>query len=156
MNRTTITLFSLLLLTIFSVSLAKQTKYLSTTNGFSIIRSRPNPKSAEVFNTGNNYPLKVIKKHYSWYKVEDFEGTIGWIYHTIVSKNATVVVKKPSNVRYGPGQEYDVYWEAPKYSCYDVITNKGRWIYVQDKKDNTYGWIYDSLVWGNKGYSSTD
>jgi SH3-like domain-containing protein len=129
-----------------------KSKVVSTKSAHSIVRAKPDPKAAEVFRTGKYYPLKIIDTYYSWYKVVDFEGSKGWIYSKIVTKDKTIVIKKKANVRTGPGLNYEIYWQGDKYSSYKVLEQKGQWVKINDPTDDTTGWIFAPLVWGAVKY----
>ena len=139
---------ALLLLILISFSLAAETKYISTIAAKSVIRELPEANSREVFTTDKYYPLKVLETRNSWYKVVDFEGTEGWIFKNIVSNDPCLVVKERAHVRTGAGLNYELYWEADKYSAYKLVESKKDWVKILDPKDNTSGWVYAPLMWG--------
>ena len=49
------------------------------------------------------------------------------------------------NLRTGPGDEYEVKWEYGKGFPLKTLSQKGKWVKVQDF-ENDSGWIYSSLL----------
>ncbi len=43
-------------------------------------------------------PLKVVAEYDKWYKVEDIEGSKGWMHHSLFSSNRTVQIRAQNSV----------------------------------------------------------
>lgn len=43
-------------------------------------------------------PLKVVAEYDKWYKVEDIEGSKGWMHHSLFSRNRTVQIRAQNSV----------------------------------------------------------
>ena len=80
------------------------------------------------------WPVKVLSTKGNWYQIVDYEDDKGWIFHTLVKKNDTVIVnvQKTGNMRSGPGKNnaviaevergvvltLSVYMYVYRYKCY--------------------------------------
>ncbi|PIE58571.1 MAG: hypothetical protein CSA33_02620 [Desulfobulbus propionicus] len=110
------------------------------------MRSGPGEKYEIIFQLPKGYPVKVLSQRDQWYKVEDYEGDKGWIYHSLLSDAAYLIVTvKEGNVRTGPSTK-----EAKVGSVFrDVILKKvsqqGEWYKVNHPQIE--GWVHESLVW---------
>ncbi|MFH1155041.1 MAG: SH3 domain-containing protein [Pseudomonadota bacterium] len=50
-----------------------------------------------------------------------------------------------TNVRSGPGNNYDVLWQIEKYHPIDVVEKKGSWYHFKDFEGDL-GWVHRSMV----------
>jgi SH3-like domain-containing protein len=95
-------------------------------------------------------PFKKLAEKGNWYKVQDVDGDIHWIYSKLVTDefDCAVVKVDEANVRSGPGIKYKKTTLSPviKYESFKVIKRKGLWVKVEDEFGNT-GWIYRKLLW---------
>jgi uncharacterized protein YgiM (DUF1202 family) len=95
-------------------------------------------------------PLKKLAKKGNWYKVQDVDGDIHWIYYKLItSKYKCAVVKvDEANVRSGPGTEYKKTIMSPlyQYESMKVLKTKGPWVNVMYESEDT-GWIFKNLLW---------
>lgn len=48
------------------------------------VRSKPDKKSAVLFEAERGVPFKVLKRKGNWIKIEHADGETGWIYKTLV------------------------------------------------------------------------
>ncbi|SMC52070.1 SH3-like domain-containing protein [Desulfocicer vacuolatum DSM 3385] len=64
------------------------------------------------------------------------------------------VNSKISNVRSGPGTNYDILWRVEKYYPLIVLEKKGGWIHFKDFEGDK-AWIHNSLVKKIKSVIST-
>ena len=48
------------------------------------VRSKPDKKSAILFETERGVPFKVLKRKGNWIRIEHADGETGWIYKTLV------------------------------------------------------------------------
>jgi SH3-like domain-containing protein len=55
------------------------------------------------------------------------------------------VASNISNIRSGPGTQYDVIWQVEKYYPVDVIRKTGEWVLFRDFEGDE-GWIHQSLL----------
>ncbi|MDY6839457.1 MAG: SH3 domain-containing protein [Thermodesulfobacteriota bacterium] len=123
-------------------------KRLAVNVGKANVRSGPGTNHDIMWSVGKYYPLDVLKKSGSWYKVRDFEDDEGWIHRSLVEKIPAVTVKAPLvNVREGPGTTFRVLLQAEKGVSFKRLDRKGTWFKVQHQ-DGEVGWIHQSLVWG--------
>jgi SH3-like domain-containing protein len=92
--------------------------------------------------------MEVIKSSGEWHKGRDFEGDVGWIFHSLVEKVPAVVVKAPLvNVRTGPGTDSRVLFQAEKGVSFKILGTEKDWLKIRHA-DGEVGWIHGSLVWG--------
>ncbi|MCF8067570.1 MAG: SH3 domain-containing protein [Desulfobacterales bacterium] len=111
------------------------------------VRSGPGSNYGVLWQVEKYFPILVVQRSGQWIKFKDFEGDTGWIHDSLVSDNATVIsTKKVSNVRTGPGTDYDIAFTIEAGIPFKVLEKKGKWILIQHG-DGDKGWIYDSLVW---------
>ncbi len=104
-------------------------------------------KSWEVY---EYMPLKKIGQQGDWYKVEDVDGDVHWVYRKLVTDNLHCAVVKvdKANVRTGPGTGYAKSALGPveQYYSFKVIGTKGAWVKVHDEVFDE-GWIAQKLLW---------
>jgi SH3-like domain-containing protein len=104
-------------------------------------------KTWEVF---RYMPLKKLKKQGDWYRVQDVDGDIHWVYGPLVTEKyqCAVVKDDKANVRSGPGTNYKQRAYSPvfKYYMFKILEIRGDWVKVQDDYGDT-GWIYRPLLW---------
>ena len=60
------------------------------------IRSGPGKNHEILWSVGKYYPLDTLKKSGNWYKIRDFEGDEGWIFHSLVKKIPTIKPQRPA------------------------------------------------------------
>jgi SH3-like domain-containing protein len=140
---------SLLLLT----ASAAWAQMLSVNGNDVNMRSGPGTKYKVMWELGNGFPLIVLKRSGKWYRVRDFEGTIGWVHRDVVGKNPSMIVKvhkkskKRVNVRSGPGTKYRIVAKAYYGVVFKTLQQKNGWVKIQHEKGVT-GWVKRSLLWG--------
>jgi SH3-like domain-containing protein len=112
------------------------------------IRSGAGTDHEILWSVGKYYPLDILKKSGNWYKIRDFEDDEGWVFHSLLKKIPTVIVKAPLvNVRERPGTKSRVLFQAEKGVSFKRLGKKGEWFKIQHA-DGEVGWIHKSLVWG--------
>lgn len=128
---------------------AAQALTLVSVNGNNVnMRSGPGEKFAVLWELGTGFPLKVLDEQGDWYKVEDFEGDVGWIYKTLVSREPHLIVKRRRiNMRSGPGDGYRVVGKANYGVVFKTLKSKEGWVKVKHENGLT-GWVSRSLLWG--------
>lgn len=111
------------------------------------VRSGPGTKYDILWKASKFYPIRIIKKAGSWYRVVDFEGDEGWMHKSLVRKIPSVItIRENCNIRSGPSTKYKIVFTSEKGVPFKVIKRKGNWIYIQHA-DGDKGWIYKMLVW---------
>jgi len=117
------------------------------------LRQGPSTKYSVIWELGKGFPLKVLERKGSWYKVADFENDVGWIYRNLVSRKPHLIVKvnkkgkKRINVRSGPGTNYKIVGKAEYGVVFETLERGDGWVKVRHEKGLT-GWIKRSLLWG--------
>lgn len=117
------------------------------------LRQGPSTRYPVIWELGKGFPLKVLERKGSWYKVADFENDVGWIYKSLVSRKPHLVVKvnkknkKRINVRSGPGTNYKIVGKAEYGVVFETLERGKGWVKVRHEKGLT-GWIKRSLLWG--------
>lgn len=117
------------------------------------MRSGPGTNYRIMWELGKGFPLQVLKRSGNWYRVRDFEGTIGWVHRSVVEKTPHMVVKVHKNsktrinVRSGPGTKYRIVAKAYYGVVFKTLQQKNGWVHVQHEK-GVKGWIKRSLLWG--------
>lgn len=117
------------------------------------MRSGPGTKYKVLWKLGSGFPLKVLRQKGSWYRVQDFEGTIGWVHRNVTTDKGHMIVKafknsdKRINVRSGPGTNSRIVAKAYYGVVFRTLQQKSGWVQVEHEK-GIRGWIKRSLVWG--------
>ncbi len=117
------------------------------------MRSGPGTKYKVLWKLGSGFPLKVLKRQGTWYRVQDFEGSIGWIHKNVTTRTKHMIVKvnkssqKRINVRSGPGTNNRIVAKAYYGVVFKTIDQKSGWVHIQHDK-GIKGWIKRSLLWG--------
>lgn len=114
------------------------------------LRSGPGTDNQKTWTVYMYMPFKVLEQKDGWYKVEDVDGDVHWIFGKLVDEKmqcATVKVDK-ANVRSGPGTDYD---KTPldhyeHYHSFKVVKDKGEWVQIIDENGNE-GWVFKNLIW---------
>ncbi|MFV0432244.1 MAG: SH3 domain-containing protein [Alphaproteobacteria bacterium] len=95
-------------------------------------------------------PLKVIAEYDKWYKVEDIEGSKGWMHHTLFSGKRMVQIKSNNTVSLQSLPTYGsapVAWLEPNSIGNVVECPEGKsWCEVSFQKYK--GFVERSLLWG--------
>ncbi|MEW6076993.1 MAG: SH3 domain-containing protein [Thermodesulfobacteriota bacterium] len=111
------------------------------------IRNGPGTNFDVIWQVEQYYPVTILEKKDNWYKVQDFEGDIGWLHQSLLDKTATVIVKNENtNVRSAPGTDSPVIFRVNKGVPFKCLQTQGDWIYIRHV-DGDEGWIHRSLVW---------
>lgn len=114
------------------------------------LREGPGTKYEKTWHVFKYMPFKKLAQKGNWYKVQDVDGDVHWIYSKLVTGkiNCAVVKVDEANVRTGPGTNFEkkAFSPAIKYDSYKVLKRKGSWVNVIDEFGNT-GWIFRKLLW---------
>jgi len=117
------------------------------------MRSGPGTKYKVLWKLGSGFPLKVLKTQGQWYRVQDFEGSVGWVHRNVTTPDGHMIVKvnkntqKRINVRSGPGTNNRIVAKAYYGVVFKTLEQKSGWVHVEHEK-GVRGWIKRSLVWG--------
>ncbi|PIE59605.1 MAG: peptide-binding protein [Desulfobulbus propionicus] len=150
-NYFVILLSILLLLTIPAITV--QAKMVSIKGDNINMRSGPGTSYKILWKLGSGYPLQILKQKGSWYRVQDFEGSIGWVHKMVTTPKRHMIVKanknsqKRINVRSGPGLNSRIVAKAYYGVVFRTIQQKSGWVKVEHEK-GVQGWIKRSLLWG--------
>ena len=143
----------LIFLIVLGFSSAAQAKMLSVSGEDVNMRSGPGTKYRVMWELGKGFPLIVLKKKGEWYRVRDFEGTIGWVHKDVTNGVPHMIVKvhknskKKINIRSGPGTKYRIIAKAYYGVVLKTLQQKHGWVEIQHEKGVT-GWVKRSLLWG--------
>ena len=123
-------------------------------NGNAIsLRSGPGTKYRVMWELDQGFPLEVLKRTGDWYRVRDFEGTVGWVHRNEVADTPYMIVKtnkkskKQINLRSGPGTSYQVVARANHGVVLKTLEQEKGWVKVQHEQGVT-GWVKRNFLWG--------
>ncbi|MGD8368127.1 MAG: SH3 domain-containing protein [Desulfobacterales bacterium] len=120
---------------------------LAVTAPLANIRGGPGTDYEVLWQVERYFPFEVIDRSGSWIFFQDFEGDRGWIHDSLVGDIPAVITKAPtSNVRSGPGTDYDIRLQVDFGVPFRVLDRKGEWLHVEHA-DGEKGWIHQSLIW---------
>ncbi len=101
-------LFCFVVMLILSQPTSSLSEMLSVSSDGVNLRSGPGTNYDIKWEFGKGFPLQVLSKEGDWYKVQDFENDIGWIYKSLLFAPGHMIVKvnkksnKKINIRSGP------------------------------------------------------
>ncbi len=114
------------------------------------LRKGPGTTYKKTWQVFKYMPFKKLEGKGNWYKVEDLDGDVHWIYSNLVTNKIDCAVVKvdEANVRSGAGIKFRKkdFSPAIKYDSFKVINRKGSWVNVIDEFGNK-GWIFRKLLW---------
>jgi SH3-like domain-containing protein len=114
------------------------------------LRSGPGTQYEKTWHVYKYFPLKTLGSKGNWFKVQDVDGDVHWIYRKLVTDNFDCAVVKTAiaNVRSGPGTRFETKYFGPagKYDSFKILKRQGKWVKVLDEFKNM-GWIYRKLLW---------
>jgi SH3-like domain-containing protein len=146
MKKALLYVLSLILLLIFNNHVLALCVKVSEAN----LRKGPGTKYKITWQVYKYMPFKKIAKKGNWYKVQDVDGDIHWIYGKLVTNDfdCAVIKVNEANVRSGPGTKFKRTFLSPayKYESFKVIKREGSWVKVTDEFGFT-GWIFRKLLW---------
>ncbi|WP_028580117.1 SH3 domain-containing protein [Desulfogranum japonicum] len=140
------------LLFFLQVSIASA-KMLSIKGDDINMRSGPGTQYKVLWQLGSGFPLKVLTQKGDWYRVQDFEGSVGWVHKMVTTSSPHMIVnvhkktKRKINVRSGPGTNNRIVAQAYYGVVFKTLEQKNGWVHVEHEKGIT-GWIKRSLLWG--------
>lgn len=132
--------------TLFTISTAFGTDFVSVSNDGVNLRSGPDTKFSILYELPQHYPLKIMERKGEWLKVSDFENDQGWIYAPLVSDTPYVIVTvSEGNVRSGPGVNFKKVGTVVREVILKQVKREGDWIKFEHPQLS--GWIHRKLVW---------
>lgn len=119
------------------------------------LRSEPNTKSAIITMLAQGSALTVLNQQGDWYQVQTGNQT-GWIAGWLIDVDkqqdtippgtpSISVINTDTNVRSGPGTNYDIVGRVQPGERYQVVKQEDKWFQIQ-LKDGTTGYIAGWLV----------
>lgn len=117
------------------------------------MRSGPGIRYRVLWELNRGFPLQVLKRSGDWFRVQDFEGTIGWIHADVVSTIPHMVVRankkshKRINIRSGPGTKHGIIAKAHYGVVFRTMEQKNGWVKISHENGVT-GWVDRRLLWG--------
>ena len=94
-------------------------------------------------------PVKVLNKYDIWYRIEDSDGTIGWISNVMISSSRRTIVvtsKHAAPIRDGAGENDHAIAYAQPGVVAKMEACKAQVCEVS--VDGTEGWIRKQDIWG--------
>ena len=112
------------------------------------MRAGPGTRHDALWSLARGYPVEIIGRKGSWYKVRDFERDIGWIHGPLLSKVPHHIVKSSvANIRSGPGTRNRIIAKAAYGDVVRTIEKRREWVKVRNDS-GLVGWIARRLLWG--------
>ncbi len=125
-----------------------EAKMVSANTNTVNLRSGPGTKYAIKWEYGKGFPLRVIGQKGRWYKVQDFENDVGWIYRSLVSNSSHMIVKrKVVNIRSTPSSRSKLLGKADYGVVFKTLKQQKGWAKIKHEKGLT-GWVRRDLLWG--------
>ncbi|PIE56207.1 MAG: peptide-binding protein [Desulfobulbus propionicus] len=118
------------------------------------LRSGPGTQYKVVWQLGDGFPLKVLKRSGDWLRVQDFEGSVGWVHRKMTSSTPHMIVKvhkkngETINIRSGPGTSNRIVAKAIYGVVFKTLEQKKGWAKVEHEEKGVKGWVSRRLLWG--------
>lgn len=94
-----------------------------------------------------NLPVKVIETYPNWRKVEDPDGTIGWIQANLLSEDRTAIVRGEIRpLRASPDSSASISWRAEPGVVGKITDCDDGWCRIEVK--GRAGYIETRHIWG--------
>lgn len=112
------------------------------------MRAKPDTASTVLWELGDGFPLRVLRKKKSWLKVKDFEGDVGWVYRRLTANRPHLIVKKKLvNIRRKPNPGSRIIGKAKYGVVFATLKQYKGWAKVKHQS-GLIGWIRRDLLWG--------
>jgi SH3-like domain-containing protein len=112
------------------------------------MRAGPGTRHQALWSLTNGYPLEVVGRKGSWYKVRDFENDLGWVYRSLTSTKPYHIVKaRVANVRSAPGTRSRVIGKAAYGDVVRTLEKSQGWVKIR-LEGGLIGWMSRKLLWG--------
>ncbi|MCI5145376.1 MAG: peptide-binding protein [Candidatus Electrothrix sp. AR3] len=152
MQKTYALLITLLCFTLLQSGTLMATELVAVKKDNVNMRSGPSTKKKVLWKLGEGFPLKVLKRSGKWLRVEDFEGTVGWVHKSVVNRSRHMIVKvykkskKTINVRRDPTTKSQIVAKAYYGVVFKTLDQKKGWVKI--RHDKITGWVKRTLLWG--------
>lgn len=147
LKKTALTVFAIVFIFLSIASFA-EAKMVSANKKTVNLRSGPGTKYAVKWEYGKGFPLRVLSRKGNWYKVQDFENEIGWVYKNLVSNKSHMIVKRKTvNIRNEPSSRSKLIGKADYGVVFKTLKQQKGWAMVKHE-NGLSGWIRRDLLWG--------
>ncbi|MFA4992261.1 MAG: SH3 domain-containing protein [Candidatus Omnitrophota bacterium] len=114
------------------------------------VRSGDNVNFETLCTLEKSYPVNIIGKRYSWYKISLPKQARVYINKDYVDplydqKNIGIVNASNVNLRAGPGTNYSIIGQVSDFEKLSVVSEENGW-YEIEPPEGLIGWIHDSQV----------
>lgn len=116
------------------------------------LRSESNTSSAIVGTLNQGTVLTVLERQGDWYKVNTPDGKTGWVAGWLVSVSYpapdgphVTIISPDTNIRTGPGTQYDIVKRVQTGEKYEIISTEGEWFQIRFA-DGSTGYVAGWLV----------
>ena len=92
-------------------------------------------------------PVKVVQRHDDWRRVEDPDGTQGWILRTLLSDRRTAIVRSLTTVHAAPSASAHVNWRVEPGVVGRLGDCEAGWCQI-DLAQGRVGFLREASVWG--------
>ena len=95
-------------------------------------------------------PIKIHKKFDHWYQVETPDGSIGWMWRNLITKEKTIIFLKNEKIYKAKNKESEIIANVDKNSILKIYYCKNEWCKVESKKHKILGFIKNNSenIWG--------
>jgi SH3-like domain-containing protein len=128
----------------------KQPPYwASIASGEAMMRSGPGRNYPGIWlYKRRDLPIRVVQTYPNWRKIEDPDGTTGWMLVTLLSDRRTAIVKpgEPRDIRVKPEAGAPVRYREEHGVVGRIEQCDGRWCQIRIGKRE--GWIAQGDIWG--------
>ncbi len=91
-------------------------------------------------------PLRVTAEAPGWRRVEDPDGEVTWMHHSLLSGRRTVYMREDTDLRIRPDIEANIEAVAEAGSILDLERCADGWCRVEAQ--GHHGWVQAARVWG--------
>jgi len=102
-------------------------------------------------------PIKIHKKFEHWYQIETHDGSIGWMWRSLISnKEKTIVFLKNEKIYKDKNIESKIIAHVDKNSILKIHYCKNEWCKVESKEYNIIGFVQNNKnsMWGAYVFNS--
>ena len=141
--------FLLTLATTASAQDKKPPYWASIASGEAMMRSGPGRNYPGIWlYKRRDLPVRVVQTYPNWRKIEDSDGTQGWMLVTLLSDRRTAIVKpgEPRDIRIKAEANAPVRYRAEQGVVGRVEKCDGTWCRIEIGKRK--GWIAEGEIWG--------
>ncbi len=93
-----------------------------------------------------NIPVKILEKEEQWRKIQDIEGTSGWIHQSLLSNTRYLLTTHKTDIYTKPDTGSKITAHIEKNVLGKLITCNDNWCKINTQ--NTKGWIQKKFLWG--------